>query len=798
MKLQNLILSLLVLSLTVTRANSANADLSGYDIVWESPSSNPSESMPFGGGDIGGNIWVENGSIYFYLQQSGCFSDNGEYLKLGRWRVDLTPNPLERTTEFRQTLKLSDGYVIVDMANKDIKATFEIWVDILTKSVHVSLKGDKKMMMTVNYENWRTKPYQLLESNRGRFGAYSLEHYPGVLEKGLDNVEYSPEGITFYHRNTSTSISPNLMITQQGLEDYKDCITDRNSNLTFGGTVSGKNLVKLPASSGSFHDVPFESWGLKSSESSKNRHILITTCCCQAKALSDWTAMLRENRIAAEKASGKHDRNIKWWHDFWEKSYIITDPKHKESDIRAWQMGRNYQLMRYQLGCNYYGEYPSKFNGGNFTFDPVSVSSKHTHDPDWRQWGGDVFTAQNQRLLYWPLLKTGDFEAMKSQFNLYEWGLEGAKAKVKKNFGHNGAVYCEYAHSSGLDIPSAWGWESGTGRLRGEEIPFGDPRADATKGYNSLVEAGIMANPMISYHWESQVEHAYMMLEYNRFSGRSIDRYIPFIKNALVFFDEHYRLRNKMRSGAELDENGKIVFYPSSSCESYRGAKNPSDLISGIRASLKSLIALQSDSISDGDREYFMTYLNRVPEISFATDTVGRQIVLPAESYKKYQNEECPQFYPLFPFNQYALGDKEIEAFRNTWEAGRFIKDKIDSWHQDGIFYARMGLVDKAYAYNLRKLADSGRRFPTFWGPGHDWVPDHNWGGSGMIGLQEMLMQTVDDKILVLPAWPKGKDVCFKLHAPGQTQVEVNYIDGQITKLDVSPSSRKKDVVIGL
>jgi len=39
--------------------------------------------------------------------------------------------------------------------------------------------------------------------------------------------------------------------------------------------------------------------------------------------------------------------------------------------------------------------------------------------------------------------------------------------------------------------------------------------------------------------------------------------------------------------------------------------------------------------------------------------------------------------------------------------------------------------------------------------PGHYWVPYHNWGGLGIIGLKEMLLQTVGEKIHVLPAWPK-------------------------------------------
>jgi hypothetical protein len=105
-----------------------------------------------------------------------------------------------------------------------------------------------------------------------------------------------------------------------------------------------------------------------------------------------------------------------------------------------------------------------------------------------------------------------------------------------------------------------------------------------------------------------------------------------------------------------------------------------------------------------------------------------------------------------------------------------------------------MGMTKEAADYNTKKLRDSERRFPTFWGPGHDWVPDHNWGGSGMIGLQEMLMQTIGDQIVLFPAWPKEWDVSFKLHAPKNTTVEVVYFGGKLVKLEVTPESRRKDV----
>ena len=65
-----------------------------------------------------------------------------------------------------------------------------------------------------------------------------------------------------------------------------------------------------------------------------------------------------------------------------------------------------------------------------------------------------------------------------------------------------------------------------------------------------------------------------------------------------------------------------------------------------------------------------------------------------------------------------------------------------------------------------------------------------------MIGLQEMLMQTVDRKIYLFPAWPRSWDVSFKLHAPYQTTVEGVLKDGKVTLLKVIPESRESDVEI--
>jgi hypothetical protein len=103
---------------------------------------------------------------------------------------------------------------------------------------------------------------------------------------------------------------------------------------------------------------------------------------------------------------------------------------------------------------------------------------------------------------------------------------------------------------------------------------------------------------------------------------------------------------------------------------------------------------------------------------------------------------------------------------------------------------ARKGLVSRARSH------DRGERFPAFWGPNYDWTPDQDHGGVLMKEFQSMLMQTDGRQIFLLPAWPKGWDVEFKLHAPQQTIVEGVVRGGKMASLRVTPESRRRDVTI--
>jgi hypothetical protein len=160
---------------------------------------------------------------------------------------------------------------------------------------------------------------------------------------------------------------------------------------------------------------------------------------------------------------------------------------------------------------------------------------------------------------------------------------------------------------------------------------------------------------------------------------------------------------------------------------------------------------------------------------------------------------ENPQLYPVFPWGIYGLRKPGLETAINTYlhdpDVVKFRGGTNIGWSQHPIWAARLGLTDEAKKLVISKLQDSGKRFPSFWGSDSNWIPDNDWGGTGTTALQEMLLQTNGNELLLLPAWPKEWDVHFKLHAPYNTTVECVVEGGVIKRLDVNPKSREKDII---
>lgn len=748
------------------------ANLISNNIVWTTQSQNSSESMPCGGGDIGLNVWVENGEILFYLSRSGAFDENNVFPKFGRVRVKFTPNPFD-DGEFRQELKLKEGYVEISGKKDGQKLLTKIWVDVFRPVVHVETESSTPLLVEATFETWRFEDLEWTKPSQ-TWASLGYRDAPMNAIIRADTVQFDGNNVLFYHRNRDESLF-DITVKQQGLDSVKNQLWNPLKNLTFGGMMVGENMRSDGTSMGKYADTPFKGWKLKSIKPTKKNQLQVFLHLENTPDTEEWKKGLmtiEKENLAVQKTAKQKTQN--WWRDFWDRSYISINQDFPDPQSPAWQVGRNYQLFRYQLGCNAYGTYPTKFNGGLFTFDPSFVDQNLPFTPDHRNWGGGTHTSQNQRLVYFPLFKSGDFDMLPSQLNFYLRALRNAEIRTEFYWGHKGASFTEQLEQFGLPLATSYSWN------RPENFP-----------------KGIEYNYWLEYQWDTQLEFALMMLDLERYNGEDISKYIPFIESGLTFFYEHYQYQANMRSRSTFDNEGDLILYPGSGAETYKMAYNSTATIAALQTILTRLLALPPTYLSDDKKIHWKEMLSRIPPIAFR-EKEGYKTISPAWTWGRINNQEIPQLYPVFPWGIYGIGRPDLDIAINTWKYGTDlpIQKNYVSWHQDAIFCARLGLTEEAAAITIKKLQDSERRFPTFWGPGHDWVPDHNWGGSGMIGLQEMLMQTVDDKIYLFPAWPQDWDVNFKLHAPYNTIVEGVLKDGKLTNLKVTPESRRSDLEI--
>lgn len=749
----------------------AYASVSVYDVCWTSQSHNSSESMPCGGGDIGTNVWVEKDEVFLYLSRSGAFDENNNFLKFGRVRIKMTPNPFENAS-FTQTLNLKKGCVEIVSVKNGNKTQMNIWVDVFHPTVYVDLFSDTKIEMCVTYENWRNKGYEWKTNQL--MGNIAFRNSPYLPFVHPDVIVPQERGVLWYHRNEQETFFDKT-IAMQHLGHLKDSLWNPLSNLTFGGYIEGDGLVYVGDTIGKYVDTEYKGYVLRSTSRKKTHQIAISLHVEQTETLDEWFAGLDKIRRYTKDKVNNRKKTIEWWQNFWQKSYVRIDYDNKEHSV-PFQIGRNYQLFRYQLACNAFGEYPTKFNGGLFTYDPSFVDPNYKFDPDYRNWGGGTHTAQNQRLVYWPMLKNGDFELMEPQFKFYLRALKNAELRTKEYWQHKGASFTEQIEQFGLPIAYCYGWNR-----------------------SPLLEKGYQQNLWVEHLWDTSLEFCMMILETNRYANIDISQYMPLIKSCLIFFDEHYQYEALKRGSKPLDANGHLIMYPGSGAETYKLAYNSTSTIAALKSVLNGLLNLQSSYLFEDERKYFEGLLSRIPPISYRMMN-GHQTIAPAVAFARIQNGEIPQLYPVFPWGLFGIGLPDLDVAINTWRYGVENEEQKNyvSWHQDAIFCARLGLTEEAKQITIKKMQNSDKRFPTFWGPGHDWTPDHNWGGSGMIGVQEMLLQTVGKDIYLFPAWPQDWNVDFKLYAPYNTIIECEYYNGKIVKLEVFPKERLNDVKVML
>jgi alpha-L-fucosidase 2 len=237
-----------------------------------------------------------------------------------------------------------------------------------------------------------------------------------------------------------------------------------------------------------------------------------------------------------------------------------------------------------------------------------------------------------------------------------------------------------------------------------------------------------------------------------------------------------------------------LVMHPAQSLETWWDCTNPMPELAGLHAVTERLLQLPPKKSSAAERTFWQAFAKKLPPLP-TRQLGGVEMLAPADQFANKRNIENPELYAVFPFRLVAFEKANarlgLEALKQRTDRGN------RGWRQDDIFMAYLGLADQAWhnVVGRARNKDPRSRFPAFWGPNYDWVPDQDHGGVLMKAVQAMLLQTDGRKIYLLPAWPQGWDVDFKLHAPYQTVVQATVRGDKVVRLKVTPAARRSDIV---
>lgn len=717
-----------------------------YDLVWDTPGKNSSDSMPLGNGEIGANVWVEeNGDLLILISKTDSWDDNGQLLKIGRVRIQFTPSLVQTGEKFCQKLHLEDGIIQI-LSGENVEINLR--VDVNNPVIVVDIQSKDEVAVKALLEIWRTQERNYTEDEVEQSSLIQKPEegivYPDVV------VEAAPfDGLMWYHHNQHSIWIYSMDL--QGLGDYKSKFTDPLTNRIFGGTIWGDGFKKV------------DKFTLESAGKIKEAKLYILAKTLFPSSPEDWIkkVTLDYEKIKSLKQENMFAQHKSWWNDFWQRSWVQV---HGDDD-GEW-VSNVYALQRWVTACGSRSIYPVKFNGSIFTVE-WREGEELRSDPDYRRWGGGYWW-QNTRLPYWPLLSSGDFDLMKPLWDLYTSVIEISKVRNKVWWNCEGIYMPETIYFWGLHRNRDYGFNRGG------------------------LKVGEVTNTYIRWIWSSGLELTMMMLDYYDFTedNNFLEKILlPYARETIRYFETRFA----------RDENGMLVIHPTQAIETYqKDVTDDTPTVSGLHAVLGRLIALKSDTVSEKERKNWKDLLNSIVPVPIKEEN-GVKLIQPARLFNPERgNIEDPELYTIFPYRLFMLNKPDIDVAINTYKERK--SKEFHGWQQDAIQAAFLGLTDetKKMLISNSKRKHDGSRFPAFWGPNYDWIPDQCHGGNLMSTLQFMLLQWDNGKIYLFPAWDKSWDVDFKLYAPQKTVIHCILEKGTIKLLEVTPDERKNDVIVCL
>jgi len=719
--------------------------VSAHDVVYEKPPKEPWEAMPVGGGDLSAMVRCLGGSVVLHLTKSDAwgFQQPPDAPLGSRFFNNVSPGTVTidlgnraatlASRRFRQRLDLARGRIVVELGQDDEKVDLSIWGDPREAMLFIAWEDPKQLIpqATVILDEWRDSMRVWCEGERIHAAEiHTRAARPHLANTGMESY-FAEDEDPLQGRGTAVVIAA-----------HPAAVDDRSS----GGKRASIR------------------WRFRDSQP---RLIAIA---CTVSPRSDPTpqAGATLDTHLARPLHETESRHDAWWNDWWNRSSLQVTG----DDPMVRRLCGAYHVHLYTLGCTNRGAVPSKWDGG-----PGLLRR------DERTWGLAEWV-QEIRFTYMPLYAANRRDMARGLTAHYTRMRGYLRRQTETIWGVDGLWIPEtvlpWGHAEDFILKADGPVRDGSFLLRDPEtIPYG--RFERFNGYVGLV-------------FTSGLEIAHHYLEYHD--------YFP---DAAYLRDEAYPVvREVCRFLSQLLRKGDDNLYhlgPANALETWWLVRDPTDTLDGIRAIFPRFLALSKRYEVDRElRERCAEILAHLPCPPRQHWDASGNVTEDGSSYApagglgpiaRPRNAEIPALYRVYPFGLSGIGSADRDVCIHTFN--RRIFGITNSWSLDAVWAARLGLADEA----ARLLGEHARRYHRFPYGGWDSSNSSVWpgglsacpyvDGAGLSGfaLQEMMLQSHEEAIRILPATPNTWSGLFRFAARGGFLVTACFSEGIPTLVEI-------------
>lgn len=726
--------------------------VSRNDVLYVTPSVEPWEAMPVGGGDLSAMVRSDGEALDLHLTKSDAwgFQAPPEAPPGSRFFNNVSPGHVRlelgggaraaAARQFRQRLDLYRGTVRIELGAEPDSLKLEIWGHPERKILVVEITDPRGILQspTVELAQWRpTMKLGVSETTVHAAEVHARPARPHLANTGMEDY-FDAKSDPLLGRGTA-------VVLAAGTVRPKRCSAEAN-----------KATMTLPL------------------RRPPRYHLVIG-----AAVTSDGQPLAAAQReldaaLAVPLETFKAQQQA-WWRDYWSKSLLRIQSPDKMAD---WLCAA-YHVHLYTLGCVNRGPVPCKWDGGAGLMRG-----------DERTWGLSEWV-QEVRFTYLPLYAANRLDIARGLSRHYSQMRPYLLAQTKRMWGVDGLWIPEtvlpwgHAEDFVLKAPDR--------AIGGHFLPW-DPK---TAPYGKFERY----NGYVGFLFTAGLEICQHYLTYYRYGGDERflrDEAYPVIRDVCRF------ISGLLRKGAD----GRWHLDPANALETWWMVRDPADVRAGIEAVFPEFVRLSEQYGQDAElRAKCAEILAALPEPALghwsregAIDP-GAKTHAPAAAKGRFptpRNAEVPELYRVFPFGVSGVGNPDYELARDTFERRIFIIS--NGWSLDAVWAARLGLGEEA----CKLLGQHATRFNRFryggWTSNDSSVfpgglsaaPFMDAAGLSAFGVNEVLMQSHQGRIRLLPAASKTWSGVFRLRAEGGFLVAADFAEGKVRLAEVQSLLGKK------